>query len=200
MRLFIALDLPWEIRQTLAGFAFNLPGARWVPAQNMHITLRFIGETGRIEAEEIDHALAAIRAPGFPLTLAGAGWFEKGGRATSLWIGVERSAALLHLQTKIETALRRIGLAPERRRYAPHVTLARMDLPVGPRFAEFVQSHNLYRSPPIGVEHMTLFSSQLSDDHPAYTAEVEYPLGAVAAGAEPVWDEREPDGRDEDAR
>ncbi len=100
---------------------------------------------------------------------------------TSLWIGVDRNPALLHLQSKIETALRRIGLPPERRRYAPHVTLARMDLPVGPRFAEFVQSHNLYRSPPIEVGHMTLFSSHLSDDHPAYTAEVEYELGAAPA-------------------
>ena len=181
MRLFIALDLPWEIRQTLAGFAFNLQGARWVPAQNMHVTLRFIGKASRLQAEEIDHALAAIRAPGFPLTLAGAGWFEKGGRVTSLWIGVDRNPALLHLQSKIETALRRIGLPPERRRYAPHVTLARMDMPVGPRFAEFVQSHNLYRSPPIEVGHMTLFSSHLSDDHPAYTAEVEYELGAAPA-------------------
>ncbi|HEX7391212.1 MAG TPA: RNA 2',3'-cyclic phosphodiesterase [Acidiphilium sp.] len=177
MRLFVALDLPWDIKQTLAGFAINLPGARWVPAQNMHITLRFIGETGRLEAEEIDHALAAIRSPGFPLVLTGAGWFEKAGRVNMLWIGVERNEALLHLQTKIETALRRVGVAAERRRYTPHVTLARMDLPVGPRFAEFVQTHNLYRSPPIETRSITLFSSQLSDDHPAYTAEVEYALG-----------------------
>lgn len=181
MRLFIALDLPWDIKQTLAGFIFNLPGARWVPAENMHVTLRFIGETGRLEAEEIDHALAAIRAPGFQLVLSGAGWFEKGGRVSSLWIGIERNAALLHLQTKVETALRRTGLAPERRRYTPHVTLARMDLPVGPRFAEFVQSHNLYRSPPIETQHMTLFSSQLGNDHPAYTAEVEYALDEARA-------------------
>lgn len=177
MRLFVALDLPWEIKETLAGFAFNLPGARWVPARNMHVTLRFIGHTRRPEAEEIDHALASIRAPGFPLVLGGAGWFEKGGRVSSLWIGVERSAALLHLQTKIETALRRIGLPPERRRYTPHVTLARMDMTVGPRFPEFVRTHNLYRSPPIDTRHITLFSSQLGDDHPAYTAEVEYELG-----------------------
>lgn len=181
MRLFVALDLPWEIKQVLSGFAFNLPGARWVPAENMHVTLRFIGETGRLEAEEIDHALAAIRAPGFPLILSGAGWFEKGGRVTSLWIGVERSSALLHLQTKIETALRRIGRTPERRRYTPHVTLARMDLPVGPRFAEFVQSHNLYRSPPIHADRITLFSSYLGDDQPSYTAEVEYALEASRA-------------------
>ncbi|MDD2876153.1 MAG: RNA 2',3'-cyclic phosphodiesterase [Acidiphilium sp.] len=176
MRLFVALDLPWDIKTTLAGFAINLPGARWVPPRNMHVTLRFIGETRRLEAEEIDHALAAIRARGFRLVLAGAGWFEKGGRATSLWVGVERNEALLHVQAKIETALRRVGLAAERRRYTPHVTLARMDLPVGPRFVEFVQSRNLYRSSPIEIEQITLFSSHLGPDHPDYTAEVEYKL------------------------
>ncbi|MGC9271563.1 RNA 2',3'-cyclic phosphodiesterase [Acidiphilium sp.] len=180
MRLFVALDLPWEIKSTLAGFAFNLPGARWVPAQNMHLTLRFIGEAKRLEAEEIDHALAAVRGRAFPLVLTGAGWFEKAGRVSSLWVGVERNESLLHLQAKVETALRRIGLAAERRRYTPHVTLARMDLPVGPRFAEFVQSHNLCRSPPFTVEHITLFSSHLSDDHPEYIAEVEYALAERA--------------------
>ncbi|MHB1303577.1 MAG: RNA 2',3'-cyclic phosphodiesterase [Acidiphilium sp.] len=176
MRLFIALDLPWEVKQTLAGFAFNLPSARWVPAHNMHLTLRFIGATQRLQAEEIDHALAAIRARGFPLVLTGAGWFEKAGRVGSIWIGVERNEALLHLQSKIETALRRVGLPPERRRYTPHVTLARMDMPVNPRFAEFVQSRNLYRSAPIEVRNITLFSSHLGDDHPEYTAEMEYAL------------------------
>jgi 2'-5' RNA ligase len=177
MRLFVALDLPWEIKQTLAGFALNLLGARWVPARNMHMTLRFIGEAKRLEAEEIDHALSAIRGRGFSLVLNGAGWFEKAGRVSALWIGVERNEALLHLQAKIETALCRIGLAPDRRRYTPHVTLARMDLPMGPRFVEFVQSRNLYRSPPIVVDHMTLFSSHLGDTQPEYTAEVEYVLG-----------------------
>jgi len=177
MRLFVALDLPWEVKQDLAALAISLPGARWVPAQNMHLTLRFIGETKRLEAEEIDHALARIRAREFSLTLTGVGWFEKAGRANTLWIGVERNEALLHLQAKVETALRRIGLAAERRRFTPHVTLARMDQPVTPRLIEFVQAHNLYRSPPIPAEHITLFSSHLGREAPDYTAEVEYAFG-----------------------
>jgi 2'-5' RNA ligase len=176
MRLFVALDLPWEIKQALAALAINLSGARWVPAQNMHLTLRFIGEANRLQAEEIDHALAAVRARGFELTLAGAGWFEKAGRANTLYIGVVRNEALLHLQAKIETALRRAGLTAERRRFAPHVTLARMDQPVTPRLVEFVQARNLYRSPPIPIEHITLFSSHLGGDVPDYTAEMDYAL------------------------
>ena len=128
MRLFVGLELPWELRQRMAMLAgAGIPGARWVPPENYHVTLRFIGETPRYLAEEIDHALAALKAPSFALTLAGIGTFAKGGRSQSLWLGVERSEPLERLQSKIETALQRCGLEPERRRFQPHVTLARLD-------------------------------------------------------------------------
>lgn len=177
MRLFVALDLPWEIKQALASLSINLPGARWVPVENFHLTLRFIGEANRLQAEAIDLALENLRGRGFDFTLNGAGWFEKAGRASSLWVGVERNEALLRLQAKVETALQRAGLPAEKRRFTPHMTLARMDMPVSPRFAEFVQARNLYRSPPITAGHITLFSSQLGGDQPHYTAEAEYALG-----------------------
>ena len=92
MRLFVGLDLPWELRDRLVALSGRgIPGARWVPAENYHLTLRFIGETPAYLAEEIDLALAALKARGFALTLAGLGTFSKGGRATALWVGVERS-------------------------------------------------------------------------------------------------------------
>ena len=85
MRLFVALDLPWSLRQRLASLAASgIPGAKWVPPENYHMTLRFIGEAQRHLAEEIDHALAALRARDFALTLAGVGTFDKGGRPTSI--------------------------------------------------------------------------------------------------------------------
>ncbi len=176
MRLFVALDLPWSLKQRLAMLAGGIPGARWVPTENYHLTLRFIGETQKYRAEEIDAALFALRARGFPLTLAGIGTFAKGGRAVSLWAGVERTAELDHLQNKIETALQRAGLEPERRRFAPHVTLARLDAVAEARLAGFVQAHNLFRAEPVAVEHFTLFSSRLGKEQAVYTPEVEYEL------------------------
>jgi 2'-5' RNA ligase len=177
MRLFVGLDLPWELRQRVAVLAgAGIPGARWVPPQNYHVTLRFIGEAPRYLAEEIDHTLATVKAPTFPLTLAGIGTFAKGGRSQSLWLGVERSEPLDRLQAKIETALQRCGLEPERRRFSPHITLARLDNAAEGKLAAFVQAHNLFRADPMPVQHFTLFSSLLGKDQPVYTAEVEYEL------------------------
>jgi 2'-5' RNA ligase len=90
---------------------------------------------------------------------------------------VERNQALEHLQGKIETALQRIGLEPERRRFAPHITLARLDNTVEAKLAAFVQAHNLFRAEPVPIEHFTLFSSLLGKEQAVYTPEVEYALG-----------------------
>lgn len=176
MRLFVALDLPHATRQRLADLASGVPGARWVPPENYHVTLRFIGETPRHVAAELDLALAAVRGRRFDLTLAGAATVEKGGRLTGLRVGVPRNQALDHLQARIETALQRAGLEPERRRFTPHVTLARLDNAAEPHLAAWVQAHNLARLAPVPIQHFTLFSSQLGKEQAAYTPEVEYAL------------------------
>ena len=176
MRLFVALDLPWPLRERLALLATGIMGARWVPRENLHLTLRFIGEVPNWRAEEVDLALHGVRGRGFPLVVAGVGLFEKGGRVTALWAGVERSPALDHLQAKIETALQRAGLEPERRRYIPHVTLARLDQPANEKITGFVQRNNLFRAEAFSVDRFTLFSSQLGKESPVYTAENDYSL------------------------
>ncbi len=176
MRLFVGLELPWAVRERLSLLAGGVPGARWVPVENYHLTLRFIGELPAHRAEEVDLALAALRGRRFDLTLAGVGTFAKGGRETQLWVGVERSPQLDHLQSKIETALQRRGLEPERRRFVPHVTLARLDNAAPAKLAAFVQARNLFRSEPLPMQHFTLFSSRLGKEASVYTAEVEYPL------------------------
>jgi 2'-5' RNA ligase len=177
MRLFVALDLPWEVKEELNDLSCSLAGARWVPTDNFHLTLRFIGEANRLQAEEIDFALAALRGRSFSFSLSGLGWFEKNGRVNTVYVGLERNADLARLQTKVETALLRVGLQPDRRRFTPHVALARMEQPVTPELARFVQANNLYRSVPIRADNVTLFSSFLGKDSPTYTPEAEYALG-----------------------
>jgi 2'-5' RNA ligase len=177
MRLFVALDLPWSLRDRVSALAGSgIAGARWVPPENYHITLRFIGETPGHQAHDIDLALAGLRARGFSLSLSGVGTFAKGGRSTALWVGVERNPQLDHLRAKIETALQRCGLEPERRRFQPHITLARLDNVAEGKLVSFVQAHNLFRTDPLPFEHFTLFSSQLGKEASVYTPEVEYAL------------------------
>ena len=177
IRLFVALDLPRSMRTRLSFLGGGLPGVRWVPPENYHLTLRFIGELPSWRAEEVDQALAGLRAPSFSLELKGVGTFEKAGRVSSLWVGVDRSPALDHLQAKVETALQRAGLERERRRFQPHVTLARLGDGIAPgKVAAWVQAHNLFRSEPMRVEHFTLFSSLLGKEQAAYSPEVEYEL------------------------
>ncbi|WP_428540527.1 RNA 2',3'-cyclic phosphodiesterase [Rhodopila sp.] len=182
MRLFVGLDLPWTLRERLSMLAGSgIPGARWVPAVNYHLTLRFIGETPGHRAEDIDTALTGLRARRFALTMTGVGTFTKGApkgaRGTALWVGVERNPQLEHLQSKIETTLQRCGLEPERRRFQPHVTLARLDNVPEARLMAYVQAHNLFRAESVAVDQFTLFSSRLGKEASVYTAEVEYGLG-----------------------
>jgi RNA 2',3'-cyclic 3'-phosphodiesterase len=176
-RLFVALALPVALKAQLAGLAGGgIPGAKWVPPENYHLTLRFIGEVETWRAEEVDEALASIRAPSFELSLRGLGTFEKGGKVQALWVGAEKTEGLAFLQGKVETALQRVGLERERRRFAPHVTLARTEKAPPEKLIAYVQAHNLFRAPPVPVETFTLFSSRLGKEQAVYVPEVEYGL------------------------
>ncbi len=176
MRLFVALDLPYELIEQINTLTGGLAGVRWVTEENYHLTLRFIGEVPSHTAEEIDLALTGLRGKRLALGLAGVGCHEKAGRVTALWVGVARNPALEHLQTKIETALHRVGLPPDRRRFLPHITLARLDNTPPSKLAAWVQAHNLFRAGAVEISQFTLFSSRLGKEQSAYTAEADYPL------------------------
>ncbi len=176
MRLFIALPLPQALRDDLSDLAHGVHGVRWVPPENYHVTLRFLGEVANPLADEIDHALAALRGRRLAVSVTGTGVFERGGRVTTLWAGIDRDPALDHLQAKIETAVQRAGVPAERRRFQPHVTLARVDTVPPERLASWVQAHNLLRSGPHALERFVLFSSQPGHEQPVHTPEVEYDL------------------------
>lgn len=183
MRLFVGIAIPRELKERLGHLHAGLPGARWVDPQNMHLTLRFIGETGHAQAEEIDAALAALRCPAFELSLSGAGTFGGGRRLRALWVGVDKSQTLLRLQAKIEQALIRAGLPPEGRKFTPHVSLARFKSNPGPRMAAYLESVNAFSAGPFRVAGFTLFESHLNRDGASYARLVDYPLGGTATTA-----------------
>ncbi|MCW8862543.1 MAG: RNA 2',3'-cyclic phosphodiesterase, partial [Rhodospirillales bacterium] len=126
LRLFVAIEMPEDVAEALSHLRTGIPGARWVRPENMHLTLRFIGEVGEDEAHGVDSALSLIRAPAFSLRLAEVGCFKSGKRARALWAGAEAGESLTRLQAKVDKALVSEGLEYEARKFKPHVTLARL--------------------------------------------------------------------------
>ncbi len=179
IRLFVALDLPDAVRERLLALGGGVPGARWSTSEQLHLTLRFIGEVDENVAHDIDDALNAIRAPSFSLELSGVGEF--GGRnPRALWAGVKNNDALLHLQRKVETALQRIGLPPEQRKYSPHITLARLKAAPREKVMQFLTHGSLFSAGPFPVAQFVLFSSHPTPSGAIYTPERVYRLGAPA--------------------
>jgi RNA 2',3'-cyclic 3'-phosphodiesterase len=172
LRLFVGIDLPPEVKLRVSILCSGVPGARWVDAGNYHVTLRFIGEVDEGAASDIDAALMQVRAPRFSLSLQGVGNF--GTRA--LWVGVERNPALGALRDKIESAIVRAGFEPEGRRYAPHVTLARLRNTAEERIQAFLAQNALFRAGPFDVTQFSLIASYLTKSGSIYEDQADYAL------------------------
>jgi 2'-5' RNA ligase len=177
-RLFVALRPPPCIRDTLADLMDDVPGARWQDDEQLHITVRFIGVVDRPVAEDIAAALAAIHAPAPQVSLNGVGRFDHRGRSEALWAGVTPHDALAALHRKVDQALVRAGLEPERRAYLPHITVAR--LPRGAQ-AEIAVEAWLARyagltSAPFALSHLILYQSHLGHGGATYEPIARWPL------------------------
>ena len=162
IRLFVAIPLPADLRRRLAGLCSGVREVRWVAEENLHLTLRFIGEVAEPQADDIAAALAGVRSGPFTLALAGVGHFESGRRVRVLWAGVEPAAPLLVLQERVESALRRAGLPPDSRRFTPHVSLARLKAAPAHRVGNWLQDNALFRAEPFTVDRFVLFESYLA--------------------------------------
>jgi 2'-5' RNA ligase len=175
MRLFVALALSDEVAAGLALLQAGVPGAHWQTRDQLHLTLRFIGEVDGRDAAAVDDALSLIDAPRFSLALKGVGEF--GGKTPhALWAGVRDREQVAFLQRKIETALQRAGLPPEPRKFVPHVTLARLRGSPRGRVMDFLTDHALYASAPFDVGGFILYSSVLTPNGSLYRAEKAYRL------------------------
>ena len=156
--------------ETMSGVA----GARWQSDEQLHVTLRFIGDLDNDRAEDVALALGAVSAEALDVTVCGVGAFDTRGHPNAIWAGVAPREPLAALHRKIDRALVRIGLDPEHRAYQPHVTLARM------KNAGFVDSwlndHAGLSLPPFSVDHFLLFESHLGRTGASYEAVARYPL------------------------
>lgn len=175
-RLFVALPVPTAIREQLLTLAGGIPGARWQRDDQLHLTLRFIGEVDRHAAEDAALALSAIHYPQIEIALAGTGQFESRGRPNAVWAGVTPHDALAGLHRKVDRALVRAGQPPESRAYLPHITLARINAQSGAA-GKFLAEHAGLASRPFTLTHFHLYESHLGREGARYEAVERYPLG-----------------------
>lgn len=177
VRLFAALALPPWVAEALLPRQNGIAGALWRSTESLHVTLRFFGEVREDTARDLDEQLAEIIGKPFEIALKGAGAFGEAAELQAVWAGVSESPELRRLAKACEAAARRAGLAPDRRHYRPHVTLAYLKRPDPAEAAHWIQANNLLQSPPIPVTAFALFSSVLTRKGSHYRAEAEYPLG-----------------------
>ncbi|MCT7376444.1 RNA 2',3'-cyclic phosphodiesterase [Chelativorans salis] len=174
-RLFTALEIPRDAALSLSLLRGGLPGARWVDVENYHLTLRFIGDVEGHVADEIANALDRVRRPAFSLTLSGVGAFGQK-KPHAVWAGVAASPDLYALQGEIERICQRLGLAPDPRKFTPHVTLARLKNTSPHEVAAYLSARGNFAAVPFRVGRFVLMSARESIGGGPYIVEEAWPL------------------------
>ncbi len=174
-RLFAAIRPPEPIRDLLIDAMDDSPDFRWQDEEQLHLTLRFIGEVDRPVADDLAAALGRIHAERFSARIKGVGRFEARS-AGALWAGVEPKEPLAALAGKVERSCVAVGLEPERRTFHPHITLARWKGRRSREVASYLERHRGLVSEAWKVDALTLFESRLSKHGAHYEEVARYPL------------------------
>jgi 2'-5' RNA ligase len=176
-RLFTALQIPPEVGAALAQTRGGLFGARWIEPEDYHITLRFLGDIDARLADEVVAALDEARPrAAVPVGFEGLSWFG-GDKPRAIVARVKPAPELVELAADHERRLRRLGLAPETRKFTPHVTLARTR-GVGPAaVADYLASRGRLEAPGFVATHFALMSARDGVGGGPYVAEAEFGLG-----------------------
>ena len=174
-RLFVAIDLSEEAKAAIRALRAPLPGAKWVAVDQLHVTLRFIGEADEVLFNKIRDTLAGISVPKFSLILRGVGYFPPKRDPRVLWVGIERNENLLVLRNLVENALFACGIEPEGRSFSPHITIARLKEVSTVVISPFLQKNALFATPSFPVEEFVLYSSTLAPQGATHRQEALYP-------------------------
>ena len=176
-RLFTGIEIPADIGLTLSTYRGGLPGARWIDPENYHITLRFIGDIDDRTAGEIVSTLGdGRRREPIAVTIEGLDSFG-GGRPRTIFARAAATSPLNDLQSEQERLLRRVGLPPERRKFTPHVTLARLRDASPLDVADYFSTRSHFPRLTFTAPRFVLFSSRDSVGGGPYVIEAAYPLG-----------------------
>lgn len=175
-RLFTGLEIPSDLAMDLSMLRGGLVGARWIDAENYHLTLRFIGDIDEPTAQEVHAVLERIRLRPFTVTIEGLGSFG-GTKPRALIAKATPAPALVELQAQQERLIRRTGVPPDGRKFIPHVTLARLRTVSCAAVAEYLSSRGGFFARHFEATRFVLFSSRASVGGGPYIVEAAYPLG-----------------------
>lgn len=175
MRLFIAIPIPKQIISELADLKTSIQGARWSKTSNYHLTLQFLGELSQDHFHQVLEGLEDINMTSFSLRLNSVGLFGAADNPKVLYTAVEENQDLLDLQSLVKEQVEQI-ITLEKRKYIPHVTLARLKLASPQDIAHFKQQNHSFKSNLFKVTRFALYSSKLTAEGAIYTMEKEYEL------------------------
>ena len=176
IRLFVAIDIPEIIQSEVQGMGRSIPNARPVAADQLHLTLKFIGEIEGSAFLDIRDALREIVHPKLSLSLKGVGTFPPRGIPRILWAGIEPVKGVVLLRNSIEKTLAEINIPREKKKYTPHLTLARLNNSPIHHLQNFLAGNAFFQSSEFSVDHFHLYSSQLTPKGALHTLESSYPL------------------------
>jgi 2'-5' RNA ligase len=177
-RLFIALTLPDAVRNVLAALAQPLPGVSWTRPEQLHVTLRFLGDVPVEQIDPMVERLAGVQVAPFILPVEGVGAFPPNRPPRVLWIGVGSGhPRLFQLRQRIDDALLAAGLQLDVRTFHPHATLARCTETAAAAVGHWLHAHRETTAPPFRVEAFDLYSSDLRPSGAVHTLKRSFPLG-----------------------
>ena len=176
-RLFVGLEIPREVGQTLSLLRGGLPGARWIDPENYHITLRFIGDIDDRLAQDIASLLDGVRKRPFDVRFDELASFG-GHKPRAVIAAVDPVSPLVELQAELERLMQRLGLEPEGRKFTPHVTLARLRDASSRDVADYLSTRGPLFGSSFRVSRFVLFSARASVGGGPYVVEADYPLAA----------------------
>lgn len=176
IRLFIAIAIPEAIKNEIAGLGRSIPESRPVPVEQMHLTLKFIGEVEGSRLLDIQGTLSEISQPQFPLCLQGVGTFPPRGTPKVLWAGVHPVENLFTLRKAIEKKLIEIDIPREKQKYSPHLTLARLNNSPLRHLQQFLAGNAFLQTPEFTVAAFNLYKSQLTRNGALHTKIETYTL------------------------
>jgi len=176
LRLFIALTLPSAVRDELAALAQPLNGVNWTRPDQLHVTLRFLGDVPADRIDPMIERLNTVQVAPFILPVEGVGTFPPNRPPRVLWVGVGSGhPRLFQLRQRVDDAVLASGLPLDVRTFHPHVTLARCTENAA-AVGHWLHAHREFAGPPVRVEAFDLYSSELRPSGAVHTLKQRFPL------------------------